>query len=105
MGLRIIDRYRGIWAQTNHATSLYYLLFTILGGLIISFLVGGVFCQLIYGISFFSSSNVAFDPNNYELIEAMKLKAIINAQNRPKREKKPIGENEMMAKPVTAVGY
>jgi membrane protease YdiL (CAAX protease family) len=79
MGLRIIDPYRGIWAQTNHATSLYYLLFTILGGLILSFLVGGVFCQLIYGISFFSSSNVAFDPNNNELIEAMKLMQLFNA--------------------------
>ena len=36
------------------------------------------------------------------IIDAMKLNAIINAQNNPNIEKKPIGENEMMAKPVTS---
>lgn len=79
MGLRIIEKSKGIWSQTNHSTLLYYLLVVILGGLIASYLLGAIFCQAVYGISFFSSSQVVFDPSNSELISAMKAMQFFNA--------------------------
>lgn len=79
MGLSIIENSRGIWSKKSYSTLLYYLPIVILAGLITSHVFGAVFCQLLFGISFFSSTQVVFDPNNVELINAMKAMQFCNA--------------------------
>lgn len=79
MALGIVEKSRGIWAETSHANLLYYLLVVIFAGLIASYIIGASFCQLVYGISFFSSSQQVFDPNNTQLIGAMKAMQFFNA--------------------------
>ena len=79
MGLNIIEKTKGVWSETSYSTLLYLLLVVILGGLISSFLVGAVICQLVYGISFFSSSNQVFDPSNSQMMDAMKTMQLFNA--------------------------
>ncbi len=79
MGLKIIDQTKGIWKKTTYSTLLYLLLVVILACLISSYLLGAVFCKLVFGISFFSSSQQVFDPSNQNLIEAMKAMQLFNA--------------------------
>ena len=79
MGLNIIEKTKGVWSEISYSTLLYLLLVVILGGLISSFLVGAVICQLVYGISFFSSSNQVFDPSNSQMMDAMKTMQLFNA--------------------------
>ena len=79
MGFKIIDQTKGIWKKTPYSTLLYLLLIVILACLISSYLFGAVVCKLLYGISFFSSSQQVFDPSNKELIEAMKTMQFFNA--------------------------
>ena len=77
--MNIIEKTKGVWSETSYSTLLYLLLVVILGGLISSFLVGAVICQLVYGISFFSSSNQVFDPSNSQMMDAMKTMQLFNA--------------------------
>ena len=72
MELKIIEKTKGVWTETSYSTLLYLLLVVILGGLIGSYLLGAVVCQLVYGISFFSSSQQVFDPSNTAMMNAMK---------------------------------
>jgi len=79
MGLNFIEKSKGIWSDSGYSNLLYYLLVVILGGLIISYIVGAVFCQFVYGISFFSSSELVFDADNVTMINAMKTMQFFNA--------------------------
>ena len=79
MGLKIIDQTKGIWKKTTYSTLLYLLLVVILACLISSYLLGAVFCKVVFGISFFSSSQQVFDPSNQNLIEALKAMQLFNA--------------------------
>jgi len=79
MGLSIIEKSRGIWSGKNYSTLLYYLPILIFGGLIISHILGAVFCQLLFDISFFSSTQEVFNPENKKQIDAMKLMQFFNA--------------------------
>ncbi len=79
MGFKMIDQTKGIWKKTPYTSLLYLLLIVILACLISSYLFGAVACKLIYGISFFSSSQQVFDPSNKQLIEAMKTMQLFNA--------------------------
>lgn len=79
MALGIVDKSRGIWAEASYTNLLYYLLVVIFVGLIASYILGASFCQLAYGISFFSSSQQVLDPNNVQLINAMKAMQFFNA--------------------------
>ena len=79
MGLNIIEKSKGIWSNSAYANLLYYLLVVILGGLISSYMVGAIFCQFVYGISFFSSSELVFDAENVAMINAMKTMQFFNA--------------------------
>ena len=79
MGLNILEKSKGIWSDITYANLLYYLLVIILGGLISSYIVGAIFCQFVYGISFFSSSELVFDAENVAMINAMKTMQFFNA--------------------------
>ena len=79
MGLNIVEKSKGIWSNSGYANLLYYLLVVILAGLISSYLVGAVVCQIVYGVSFFSSSNLVFDAENSSLMNAMKTMQFFNA--------------------------
>tara|TARA_B110000977_G_scaffold190726_1_gene261878 strand:+ start:792 stop:1706 length:915 start_codon:yes stop_codon:yes gene_type:complete len=79
MELKIIEKTKGVWTETSYSTLLYLLLVVILGGLIGSYLLGAVVCQLVYGISFFSSSQQVFDPSNTAMMNAMKTMQFFNA--------------------------
>ena len=77
--MKIIEKTKGVWTETSYSTLLYLLLVVILGGLIGSYLLGAVVCQLVYGISFFSSSQQVFDPSNTAMMNAMKTMQFFNA--------------------------
>lgn len=79
MALGIVEKSRGIWSHTKPANLLYYLLVTIFVGLISSYILGALFCHLVYGVSFFSSSQQVFDPSNANLISAMKAMQFFNS--------------------------
>ena len=79
MGLKIIEKTKGVWIHTSYSALLYLLLVVILGGLISSYLLTVVVCQLVYGISFFSSSQLVFDSSNVEMMNAMKTMQLFNA--------------------------
>ena len=79
MGLKVIEKTKGIWMNSSYSTLLYLLLVVILGCLIGSYLLGAVVCQLVYGISFFSSSQQVFDPSNTAMMNAMKTMQLFNA--------------------------
>ena len=79
MGLNILEKSKGIWSDSTYANLLYYLLVIILGGLMSSYIVGAIFCQFVYGISFFSSSELVFDAENVAMINAMKTMQFFNA--------------------------
>jgi len=79
MELSIIEKSRGIWSGKSYSALLYYLPIVILGGLVISHILGAFFCQLLFDISFFSSTKEVFDPENKKLIDAMKTMQFFNA--------------------------
>jgi len=79
MEFKIIQKTKGVWTNTSYSTLLYLLLVVILGGLISSYLLGGIVCQLVYGISFFSSSHQVFDSSNPVMMNAMKTMQLFNA--------------------------
>ena len=79
MGFSVIEKSRGIWSKKSHSTLLYYLPIVIMAGLMISHVLGAFFCQLVFDISFFSSTKEVFDPNNKKLIDAMKVMQFFNA--------------------------
>ena len=79
MRSKIIEKSNGIWCDSGFANLLYYLLVVILCGLIGSYIFGAIFCQFVYGISFFSSSELTFDPENIAMINAMKSMQFFNA--------------------------
>jgi len=79
MDLKLIEKTKGVWINTSYSTLLYLLLVVILGGLISSYLLGSFVCQLVYGISFFSSSHQVFDISNPDMMNAMKTMQLFNA--------------------------
>lgn len=79
MALGIVEKSRGIWSHAKHANLLYYLLVTIFVGLISSYILGALYCKVVYGVSFFSSSQQVFDPSNTSLISAMKAMQFFNS--------------------------
>ncbi len=79
MGFSLVDKSRGIWSKKSYSSLLYYLPIVILGGLMSSHIVGAFVCQLVFDISFFSSTKEVFDPENKDLIDAMKVMQFFNA--------------------------
>ena len=79
MALNIIQKSKGIWASKSYSSLLYFLPILILSGLVLSHIIGALLCQLLYDVSFFSSTQDVFDPQNKKLIDAMKLMQFFNA--------------------------
>lgn len=79
MRFNLIEKSNGIWKDTPHSNLLYYLLVVILCGLICSYIVGGLYCLLMYDVSFFSSSQVVFNPDDEVFLSAMKSMQFFNA--------------------------
>ena len=79
MALNIIKKSKGIWASKSYSSLVYFLPILILSGLVISHLIGAFLCQFIFDVSFFSSTQDVFDPQNNKLIDAMKLMQFFNA--------------------------
>ena len=79
MALNIIQKSKGIWASKSYSSLLYFLPILILSGLVLSHIIGALLCQLLYDVSFFSSTQDVFDPQNKKLIDAMKLLQFFNA--------------------------
>lgn len=79
MALNIIHKSKGIWVSKSYSSLLYFLPILILSGLVLSQIIGALLCQLLYDVSFFSSTQDVFDPQNKKLIDAMKLLQFFNA--------------------------
>ena len=79
MALNIVQKSKGIWASKSYSSLLYFLPILILSGLVLSQIIGALLCQLLYDVSFFSSTQDVFDPQNKKLIDAMKLLQFFNA--------------------------
>ena len=79
MALSIIQKSKGIWASKSYSSLVYFLPILILGGLVFSHIIGAFICQFLFDVSFFSSTQDVFDPQNKKLIDAMKLMQFFNA--------------------------
>ena len=79
MALNIIQKSKGIWASKSYSSLIYLLPIIILSGLVLSHIIGAFICQFLFDVSFFSSTQVVFDPQNKKLINAMKLIQFFNA--------------------------
>lgn len=79
MGFKLVEKTRGIWSKKTHSNLLYYLPIVIMGGLMTSHIVGAFVCQLVFDVSFFSRTKEVFDPENENLIDAMKVMQFFNA--------------------------
>ena len=79
MALNIVHKSKGIWASKSYSSLIYFLPILILSGLVLSHIIGAFLCQLLYDVSFFSSTQDVFDPQNKKLIDAMKLLQFFNA--------------------------
>lgn len=79
MGFSLVDKTRGIWSKKSYSTLLYYLPIVIVMGLMSSHIVGAFICQWVFDVSFFSSTKEVFDPENKDLIDAMKVMQFFNA--------------------------
>ena len=79
MALNIIQNSKGIWASKSYSSLVYFFLILILGGLVFSHIIGSFICNFIFDVSFFSSTQDVFDPQNKKFIDAMKLMQFFNA--------------------------
>ena len=79
MALNIVQKSKGIWASKSYSSLLYFLPILILSGLVLSHIIGALLCQFLFDVSFFSSTQDVFDPQNKKLIDAMKLLQFFNA--------------------------
>ena len=79
MALNIIKNSKGIWASKSYSSLVYFLPILILCGLVLSHIIGAFLCQFLFDVSFFSSTQDVFDPQNKKLIDAMKLMQFFNA--------------------------
>lgn len=79
MGFSLVEKTRGIWSKKSYSTLLYYFPIVIVMGLMSSHIVGAFICQWLFDISFFSSTKEVFDPENKDLIDAMKVMQFFNA--------------------------
>ena len=79
MALNIIQKSKGIWISKSYSSLVYFLPILILGGLVFSHIIGAFICQFLFDVSFFSSTQDVFDPQNKKLIDAMKLMQFFNA--------------------------
>ena len=79
MALNIIQKSKGIWASKSYSSLVYFLPILILSGLVLSHIIGAFICQFLFDVSFFSSTQDVFDPQNKKLIDAMKLMQFFNA--------------------------
>ena len=79
MALNIIQKSKGIWASKSYSSLLYFLPILILSSLVFSHIIGAFICQFLFDVSFFSSTQDVFDPQNKKLIDAMKLMQFFNA--------------------------
>ena len=79
MALSIIKKSRGIWVTKSYSSLVYFLPILILSGLVISHVIGAFICQFLFDVSFFSSTQNVFDPENKKLIDAMKMMQFFNA--------------------------
>ena len=79
MALNIVQKSKGIWASKSYSSLIYFLPILILSGLVLSHIIGALLCQFLFDVSFFSSTQDVFDPQNKKLIDAMKLLQFFNA--------------------------
>ena len=79
MALKIVYRSKGIWASKSYSSLLYFFPILILSGLLFSHIIGSLICNFLFDVSFFSSTQDIFDPENKKLIDAMKLFQLFNA--------------------------
>ena len=79
MALKIIYRSKGIWASKSYSSLLYFFPILILSGLLFSHIIGSLICNFLFDVSFFSSTQDIYDPENKKLIDAMKLFQFFNA--------------------------
>ena len=79
MALNIVQKSKGIWASKSYSSLVYFLPILILSGLVLSHIIGALLCQFLFDVSFFSSTQDVFDPQNKKLIDAMKLLQFFNA--------------------------
>ena len=79
MALNIVQKSKGIWASKSYSSLVYFLPILILGGLVFSHIIGVFICQFLFDVSFFSTTQDVFDPQNKKLIDAMKLLQFFNA--------------------------
>ena len=79
MALNIIHKSKGIWESKSYSNLVYLLPILILSGLVLSHIIGAFICQFLFDVSFFSSTQEVFEPQNKKLIDAMKLMQFFNA--------------------------
>ncbi|GIR13232.1 MAG: hypothetical protein CM15mP23_18070 [Cryomorphaceae bacterium] len=79
MALNIVYRSKGIWASKSYSSLLYFFPILILSGLLLSHIIGIFICHFLFDVSFFSSTQDIYDPENKKLIDAMKLFQFFNA--------------------------
>ena len=79
MALKIVYRSKGIWASKSYSSLLYFFPILILSGLLLSHIIGIFICHFLFDVSFFSSTQDIYDPENKKLIDAMKLFQFFNA--------------------------
>ena len=79
MALNIVHRSKGIWASKSYSSLLYFFPILILSGLLLSHIIGIFICHFLFDVSFFSSTQDIYDPENKKLIDAMKLFQFFNA--------------------------
>ena len=79
MALNIIQKSKGVWASKSYSSLIYFLPILILSGLVLSHIMGAFMCQFLFDVSFFSSTQDVFDPQNKKFIDAMKLMQFFNA--------------------------
>ena len=79
MALKIVYRSKGIWASKSYSSLLYFFPILILSGLLFSHIIGSLICNFLFDVSFFSSTQDIFEPENKKLIDAMKLFQLFNA--------------------------
>ena len=79
MALNIIQKSKGVWTSKSYSSLIYFLPILILSGLVLSHIMGAFMCQFLFDVSFFSSTQDVFDPQNKKFIDAMKLMQFFNA--------------------------
>jgi len=79
MALNIIQKSKGILRSKSYSSLVYFFPILILSGLMFSHIIGAFICQFLFDVSFFSSTQDVYDPQNKNLINAMKLMQFFNA--------------------------